>query len=757
MARYMASEMEKCMARHDMVGFFWDDTPPPKPEKAEKAKRTPPEATWLRPDYLPGLEEARRFPVHVMTHEELVTAAVNREELVLDTEVYKNYFLAMFTSVVTGHVFYLEEIAGGPRLDANLLGWVLSNFKTTGFNSLNFDMTICYLAVAGCTTEQLKYASDKIIIEEIRGYEILREFKVKPFKVDHVDLIEIAPLFESLKGYGARMHVPKLQDLPFHPSTILSEDQITCTRWYCVNDTTITAFLKVHLQEHIDLRIQFGNKYGQDFRSRSDAQMAQEVINQEIKAVLGKLPARPQRGESVGKTFYYRPPGYIQFQTQELQQALWEMSHALITVGPSGHAECPAEIRERTVVIGGKPYKVGMGGLHSQEKGQAVVSSPILRVIDRDVTGYYPNLILKNGFSPPQLGHVFLVALKTMVDRRTNAKREMQRIELAGGPFDQHYKEVKAEADGLKIANNGVFGKLSDPFSTIYDVPNMVQVTITGQLSLLMAIEALELASIPVVSANTDGIVVACPADKYDLMVAIFKAWEQHTSLETEETEYKALYAANVNNYIAVTTNGKTKAKGWYTEKGSAHNSILSKNPEHLICADAVKAFLSKGTPISKTIRECTDIRRFVVVRSVAGGGVKVWERLPPPPHETEEELIRLAGYYEVAKDAWILPGESQTAARYGRDAYKIAVDKLSPNGKTDYLGKKIRWYYGKDVPGEIVYARSGNKVPRSEGAKPLMQLPACLPEDIDYEWYEAKAYAILVDIGAVSAPAVAA
>jgi adenylate kinase family enzyme len=224
----------------------------------------------------------------------------------------------------------------------------------------------------------------------------------------------------------------------------------------------------------------------------------------------------------------------------------------------------------------------------------------------------------------------------------------------------------------------------------------MVQVTITGQLSILMVIEALELAGIPVISANTDGIVIACPAHRYDDMVAIFTAWEQHTGLETEETEYKALYAANVNNYIAVKMDGKTKTKGWYCERGSAHNSVLSKNPEALICSDAVQKYLSKGVPIEKTIRECKDVRRFVVVRAVAGGGVKVW----------------------------------------GDD-------------HTEYLGKKIRWYYGKDVPGEIVYAKSGNKVARSDGAKPMMQLTAGIPEDIDFEWYEAKAAKILVEIGA--------
>lgn len=684
------------MARADMAGFFWNDTPPPKPPKLEKPKRTPPKATWLLPDYLPGLEEATRFPVHVMSMDELVEAAKAGEELVIDTEVYHNYFLAMFTSLSTGAVFYLEEVEGGPKINSELLHWILTTFQTIGFNSLRYDLVMCALAVKGCSTAQIKYASDRVIVEEVRGYEVLREFKAKALKCNHIDLIEIAPLFEGLKGYGARMHVPKLQDLPFHPSSVLTPDQITCTRWYCVNDTVITAFLKVHLQEHIDLRVQFGNKYEQDFRSRSDAQMAQEVINAEIKRVQGRAPSRPEQGSSVGKTFYYRPPAYIQFQTPELQRALYEMSNALIVVGPSGHAECPKEIRERTVVIGGKPYKVGMGGLHSQEKAQAIVGSKLLRVIDRDVTGYYPNLILKNGFAPPQLGIAFLRALQTMVDRRTSAKKEMQRIEKAGGPFDQHYKDIKAEADGLKIANNGVFGKLSDPFSTIYDVPNMVQVTITGQLSLLMAIEALELAGIPVVSANTDGIVVACPSHLYDHMCSIFQAWEKHTGLETEETEYAALYSANVNNYIAVKLDGKTKTKGWYCERGSAHNSILSKNPEHLICSDAVQKYLAKGAPISNTIRECQDVRRFVVVRSVAGGGVKVWDA-----------------------------------------------------DHTEYLGKKIRWYYAKGVEGEIVSAKSGNKVPRSDGAKPLMQLPNMVPEDIDFEWYENKAYRILEEIGA--------
>ena len=87
--------------RADAIGFFWQDTPVIKEAKPPAPKRTPPEPVWLRPDYLPGLEEAKRFNVHVMTDDELVVAQRAGERLVFDTEVYQNYFCACFTSLQT--------------------------------------------------------------------------------------------------------------------------------------------------------------------------------------------------------------------------------------------------------------------------------------------------------------------------------------------------------------------------------------------------------------------------------------------------------------------------------------------------------------------------------------------------------------------------------------------------------------------------------------------------------------------------------
>ena len=81
-------------------------------------------------------------------------------------------------------------------------------------------------------------------------------------------------------------------------------------------------------------------------------------------------------------------------------------------------------------------------------------------------------------------------------------------------------------------------------------------------------------------------------------------------------------------------------------------------------------------------------------------------------------------------------------------DAYEMAKEMSQGYDHIEYLGKAIRWYYAKDVPGEIVYVLSGNKVPKSDGAKPMMDLPKEFPADLDFERYEREACEALAKIG---------
>ena len=128
----------------------------------------------------------------------------------------------------------------------------------------------------------------------------------------------------------------------------------------------------------------------------------------------------------------------------------------------------------------------------------------------------------------------------------------------------------------------------------------------------------------------------------------------------------------------------KVKLKGLYAPAG------LSKNITNPICTDAVVAYLTKQIPIETTIRACTDPRSFLTIRQVNGGA--------------------------------LYDGE--------------------------YLGKAVRWMYARGETRGFTYRTNGNKVARSVGAKPCMELPVTIPEWIDYDWYIKEAASILADVG---------
>ena len=129
------------------------------------------------------------------------------------------------------------------------------------------------------------------------------------------------------------------------------------------------------------------------------------------------------------------------------------------------------------------------------------------------------------------------------------------------------------------------------------------------------------------------------------------------------------------------------------TERGSKGKGIftidaLSKNPQAPICVIAVRDLLVDGKPIANTIRECNDLTQFLHVRSVTGGAVF----------------------------------------------------------RDNYLGRVVRWIYS--TKGDTIrYKKNGNKVPKSDGSMPIMELDS-FPEDIDYDRYIDEATSILDDLG---------
>jgi len=675
--------------RADALGFFWEDRPVVRIAKPPPPKRTPPEPFWLRDDYLPGLAEALQPPVHHMSDDELFQAMLNREELIFDSEVYPNYFCLCFMSSQTGHVYVFETTGALTDTQSAKVCWILENFLCIGFNSLKFDLTIIAIAMAGHTTEQLYDAAQMLIVEELQPYIVRRRYKVKELRnLNHIDLIEVAPLFASLKIYGGRLHTPKMQNLPFPPGTVLTSEKMAITRWYCINDLHNTAYLREALRDQINLRYTISQETGIDLRSKSDAQIAEAVIGAELKRLTGEQSLKPP-DIIPGTVYKYRAPNFIKFQSETMKWALDLVERIDFVVTDEGNIGLPPELKECKIPLGHSTYTLRIGGLHSCEKKAVHIAGNGWNLFDRDVSSFYPYLIINQGLYPRQLGPTFLQVYQAIVERRIAAKRAKDKV----------------TAEALKITINGAYGKLGSQFSIFYAPDLLIQTTITGQLVLLMLIERLEMAGIAVVSANTDGIVIKCHDSQIDTYNAIIKQWEHETKFETEETRYLKYYARDVNNYIAFKEDGTTKGKGaffnpWHNPTNDTKIAIfrLHKNPTASICVEAAEALISKGVPMDVTIRNCQDIRKFVRVYTVNGEAVKI--------NSAENPL------------------------------------------ENEYLGKAVRWYYGTGETKELVSAKTGNKVSLSDGAIPVQILPASLPDNIDYDRYVKDTEKVLRQLG---------
>ena len=583
-----------------------------------------------------------------------------------DIECYRDYFLVSFLNIDTGNVTHVEMF-DGQALDEIKLRKILANYRLVSFNGNNYDLPILSLALSGADNAMLKEASDLIIKTGLKHWHLEEKYQFKVLRPDHIDLIEVAPGMVSLKIYGGRLHTRTMQDLPIEPEASITPEQRAQLREYCANDLRVTAELYAHLTPQIELRARMSDEYGIDLRSKSDAQIAEAVIRARVQAITGFEVERPE--VLAGAAFRYRTPPWVSFATPALQDMLRMVESARFIVPDTGKVVMPKELAEAKIAIGASTYRMGIGGLHSCEKSIAHRSDDTFQLLDRDVASYYPSIILNLGLQPQQMGAAFTATYKQIVQRRLAAKH-------AGD---------KVTADALKITINGSFGKFGSKWSTLFSPTLLIQVTLTGQLALLMLIEMLEQAGIAVVSANTDGVVIKCPHARYDECESIIAAWEICTGFETEEALYDALYSRDVNNYIAIKPDGKFKLKGVYAFGG------ISKNPTNEICTHAVVRHLVDGTPVEHTIDACKDITKFITIRSVKGGAVK----------------------------------------------------------DDRYLGRAVRWYYSLAEAGTIKYKVNGYNVPRSEGAAPLMELPDRFPDDIDLGWYITEANNILKDIGA--------
>lgn len=219
-----------------------------------------------------------------------------------------------------------------------------------------------------------------------------------------------------------------------------------------------------------------------------------------------------------------------------------------------------------------------------------------------DVTAYYPSLQLKYKFGYRNMANP---------ENFEKIHNENLRFKALG--------DKKARLP-YKIADNAISGQLKDQYSPLYDPRENNAICVNGQLLLVDLLEKLEPHIELLIQSNTDGILFKIRSmNDFDLIDDIVWEWEERTGMRMEFSMFNKVFQKDVNNYLLISSDGKTKTKGAYTKALSNIDNDLP------IINKAMVDYMTDGTPIDHTINNCTDLKMFQKVVKLTNKYWRAW------------------------------------------------------------------------------------------------------------------------------------
>lgn len=608
-----------------------------------------------------------------------------------DVEVFPNFVSVVFIRLDTSedtHQFYLhpDSPKSGESYRA-LYKFIARPISLVGFNSIGYDEFILKALLSKWNRHQIYKLSCDIVDENSnRDLSELRYLKV-PWTM--LDLQTVLGTWSSLKQIAVNMQWHKIQDLPLPFDKPVSLDQIPTIMKYNVNDVEITAELYRRVIKEVDLRAGISEEYGVDVRSQSRSGTANRLLEKLYADETGEhwrvfKEGRTPRSKVMGADIVapnisfesdyligileeIEAFDFIAFENEtknntfsKRAKIIWDADGNPQVYDPGDNAKFKKEIR-----IGNTIYDLGVGGLHSRDDPGILVSNDEYEIIDADVSSFYPMIMLNNGFAPAHLGEKFLKVFRKMTVDRLEAKK----------------KGLKLRADALKITINSVFGKMNFANYWLYDPQSFYSVTLNGQLYLLMLIERFEAAGIPVVSANTDGVVCRVSKAKKSTYEAISQQWQQDTDFELEFTVYEKFIRKDVNNYVVVKADCDDpddchKFKGFFTD-----GIPLTGGYKYPIVKEAILNYFLYGKFIQDTLAGADNILDFCLAQKVSPNKFhRVFSRNPVTGQE--QNLQWTNRYFASKKGDELLKKSIKT----GRDVSLLAgqaatiINDVDPN-----------------------------------------------------------------------------
>lgn len=295
---------------------------------------------------------------------------------------------------------------------------------------------------------------------------------------------------------------------------------------------------------------------------------------------------------------------HICFKTKQLQDLLEDMKKVVIY-------RTNKDAFEKVIQFYGTTYTIATGGLHSQDRPAVLTSTDKYTYVHYDISSFYPSVMVAYNIAPKHLNNNVFVK---MVDyfRLTRIKCKHTKDEdglIVAGVHN------KLAAEALKIVINAIYGKFGFEMFFLFDRFAQMQVTINGQLMVMMVVEALELDGIHVVSANTDGIIVKLPKDKEEDFKRITDDWCAQNKLSADSERYKLFVTRDINNYFDIQSNDKIEYKGGLDPK--QYLKDLKKGYDMPVVAKAVFEYFAHGISVMETLRNHKDILDFCKTQNV--------------------------------------------------------------------------------------------------------------------------------------------
>jgi len=499
----------------------------------------------------------------------------NLDGFIKFTEEYKDYYWVGYNNL---------------RFDSQVIEWVLRNHHY--WNELSS------LEVTAMIHQK---ASDVI---DDANHDVFPEYREQDLSLKQIDLFRIHHFDNknrrvSLKRLEFEMDLENIEEMPIaHDKTGMTTEDIDVSTDYCINDVWATYqfyLVTIGQTEHplykgnnqIELRQDIEQEFNIPCLNYSDSKIGDEMIKKyycEEKNI--QYATLPKKG-----TFSKVPvrnciADYVAFQTDELKTFLSKIRKIVLGVQDDFKEE---------IHFYDNTYSFMKGGLHTENTPKVFEADDEYEIIDWDVSSYYPAIIINNNRYPRHLGKEFLSGYKRMFEKRLELK-----------PLAKKDKRIKGIVGALKLAVNSVYGKSSDMQSWIYDRQLTMFTTITGELSLMMLIEAYETNGIHVISANTDGVTLRIKKDKIDEMHRINNWWSVITGYELERTDYKKIIFSTVNDYLAIKTDGEVKKKGDFLTDFELH-----KNKSARIVPLALEQYFLHDIPVNTTIINHNNIFDF--------------------------------------------------------------------------------------------------------------------------------------------------